>query len=132
MAAITALVEAIVTRCCELVAMDYADNLESLAKNKLFRDATKDYLTGVCSNKIRTIDILRDWAVLWQSIALIRNRLVHALEINVAPKQIIEKLHAAIKKYNKLIMKDGKLEYNYAEAYIWINNRYEELQNIRQ
>lgn len=132
LAAITALVEAIVTRCCELVAMDYADNLESLAKDKLFRDATKDYLTGVCSNKIGTIDILRDWAVLWQSIALIRNRLVHALEIKDAPEQIIEKLRAAIKKYNKLIMKDGKLEYNYAEAYIWINNRYEELQNIRQ
>lgn len=135
LAAITALVEAIITRCCELVAMDYTDNLEdleSLAKDKLFRDATKDYLTGVCSNKIRTIDILRDWAVLWQSIALIRNRLVHALEIKDAPEQIIEKLRAAIKKYNKLIMKDGKLEYNYAEAYIWINNRYEELQNIRQ
>ena len=132
LAAITALVEAIVTRCCELVAMDYTDNLESLAKNKLFRDATKDYLTGVCYNKIGTIDILRDWAVLWQSIALIRNRLVHALEIEDAPEQIIEKLRNAIKKYNKLIMKDGKLEYNYAEAYIWINNRYEELQNNRQ
>lgn len=132
LAAITALVEAIVTRCCELVAMDYADNLESLAKDKLFRDATKDYLTGVCSNRINTIKILRDWAVLWQSIALIRNRLVHALEIKDAPEQIIKKLRAAIKKYNKLIMKDGKLEYNYAEAYIWINNRYEELQNNRQ
>ncbi len=128
LAAITALVEAIVTRCCELVAMNNADNLESLAKDKLFRDATKDYLTGVCSNRIDTIKILRDWAVLWQSIALIRNRLVHALEINVAPKQIIEKLREAIEKYNKLIMKDGKLEYNYAEAYIWINKRYKELQ----
>lgn len=131
LAAITALVEAIVTRCCELVAMDYTDNLEnleSLAKNKLFRDATKDYLTGVCSNKIGTIDILRDWAVLWQSIALIRNRLVHALEIEDAPEQIIEKLRAAIKKYNALIKTDGNLEYNYAEAYNWINKRYKELQ----
>lgn len=131
LAAITALVEAIVTRCCELVAMDYTDNLEnleSLAKDKLFRDATKDYLTGVCSNKIGTIDILRDWAVLWQSIALIRNRLVHALEIKDAPEQIIEKLRAAIKKYNALIKTDGNLEYNYAEAYNWINKRYKELQ----
>ena len=129
LAAITALVEAIVTRCCELVAMDYADNLESLAKDKLFRDATKDYLTGVCSNKIRTIDILRDWAVLWQSIALIRNRLVHALEIEDAPEQIIKKLRAAIKKYNELIKTDGNLEYNYAQAYNWIIKKYEELQN---
>lgn len=129
LAAITALVEAIVTRCCELVAMDYADNLESLAKNKLFRDATKDYLTGVCSNKIRTIDILRDWAVLWQSIALIRNRLVHALEIKDAPEQIIEKLHAAIKKYNALINTDGNSCNDYTKAYIWINKRYKELQN---
>ena len=135
LAAITALVEAIVTRCCELVAMKYvdnADNLESLAKDKLFRDATKDYLTGVCSNRIDAIKILRDWAVLWQSVALIRNRLVHALEIKDAPNRIIKKLRAAIKKYNALIKTDGKLEYNYAEAYIWINNRYEELQNIRQ
>lgn len=129
LAAITALVEAIVTRCCELVAMDYADNLESLAKDKLFRDATKDYLTGVCSNKIRTIDILRDWAVLWQSIALIRNRLVHALEIKDTPEQIIKKLRDAIKKYNELIMKDGNLEYNYAQAYNWIIKKYEALQN---
>lgn len=132
LAAITALVEAIVTRCCELVAMDYADNLESLAKDKLFRDATKDYLTGVCSNKIRTIDILRDWAVLWQSIALIRNRLVHALEIKDTPEQIIKKLRDAIKKYNELIMKDGNLEYNYAQAYNWIITKYEALQNNRQ
>lgn len=129
LAAITALVEAIVTRCCELVAMDYADNLESLAKDKLFRDATKDYLTGVCSNKIGTIDILRDWAVLWQSIALIRNRLVHALEIKDAPEQIIEKLRAAIKKYNALIKTDGNSRNDYAQAYIWINKRYKELQN---
>lgn len=132
LAAITALVEAIVTRCCELVAMDYADNLESLAKDKLFRDATKDYLTGVCSNKIGTIDILRDWAVLWQSIALIRNRLVHALEINVAPEQIIKKLHAAIKKYNELIKTDGNSGNYYTQAYNWIITKYEELQNIRQ
>lgn len=129
LAAITALVEAIVTRCCELVAMDYADNLESLAKDKLFRDATKDYLTGVCSNKIGTIDILRDWAVLWQSIALIRNRLVHALEIKDAPEQIIKKLRAAIKKYNALIKTDGNSRNDYAQAYIWINKRYKELQN---
>lgn len=129
LAAITALVEAIVTRCCELVAMDYADNLESLAKDKLFRDATKDYLTGVCSNKIETIDILRDWAVLWQSIALIRNRLVHALEIKDAPKQIIKKLRAAIKKYNALINTDGNSRNDYAQAYIWIKKRYEALQN---
>lgn len=129
LAAITALVEAIVTRCCELVAMDYADNLESLAKDKLFRDATKDYLTGVCSNKIGTIDILRDWAVLWQSIALIRNRLVHALEIKDAPEQIIKKLRNAIKKYNKLIKKDGDSSNNYAQAYKWIKDKYEELQN---
>ena len=132
LAAITALVEAIVTRCCELVAMDYADNLESLAKNKLFRDATKDYLTGVCSNKIRTIDILRDWAVLWQSIALIRNRLVHALEIKDAPNRIIKKLRAAIKKYNALIKTDGNSCNDYTQAYNWINKRYKELQNNRQ
>lgn len=135
LAAITALVEAIVTRCCELVAMKYvdnADNLESLAKDKLFRDATKDYLTGVCSNKIGTIDILRDWAVLWQSIALIRNRLVHALEIKDAPSRIIKKLRAAIKKYNALIKTDGNSCNDYTQAYIWINKRYKELQNIRQ
>lgn len=131
LAAITALVEAIVTRCCELVAMKYvdnADNLESLAKDKLFRDATKDYLTGVCSNKIGTIDILRDWAVLWQSIALIRNRLVHALEIKDAPNRIIKKLRAAIKKYNALIKTDGNSCNDYTQAYIWINKRYKELQ----
>ncbi len=129
LAAITALVEAIVTRCCELVAMDYTDNLESLAKDKLFRDATKDYLTGVCSNKIKTIDILRDWAVLWQSIALIRNRLVHALEIKDAPEQIVKKLRDAIKKYNELIKTDGNSCNDYTQAYNWIIKKYEELQN---
>lgn len=132
LAAITALVEAIVTRCCELVAMDYADNLESLAKDKLFRDAAKDYLTGVCSNRIDAIEILRDWAVLWQSIALIRNRLVHALEIKDAPNRIIKKLRDAIKKYNALIKTDGNSCNDYTQAYIWINKRYKELQNIRQ